>query len=120
MKDRPVRVGCVGFLALIIAPMIGVFVALTIVGIPFAILWFILYAIVVGISRSFAAIIVGDYVVDSFFPKFKTNKFLPVFIGVPVLWLIFRTPFLGGLISFCAVCWGMGGMVRATAKSHQK
>jgi cytoskeletal protein CcmA (bactofilin family) len=110
MKDRPVRVGLVGFAALIILPVVGVFIALTIVGIPLAVLWFLLYALVVGISRSFAAIIVGDYIVESFFAKLKNRRFVPVFIGVPILWLIFRTPFIGGLISFCAVCWGMGGM----------
>jgi cytoskeletal protein CcmA (bactofilin family) len=119
MKNRPLWTGFIGFLALIILPMLGILLALTIIGIPFAVIWFILYALVVGISRSFAAVMVGGYVIESFFTKLKNRRFVPVLIGVPVLWLIFHTPFIGGLISFLMVCWGMGGMVR-TAKSLKK
>jgi cytoskeletal protein CcmA (bactofilin family) len=119
MHDRPVMTGGVGFLTLIVLPIIGVMLFCTIIGIPFAVLWFLLFALIVGISRSFAALIVGDYIIDSFFTKLKNRKFMPVLFGVPVLWLIFHTPFIGGIISFLAVCWGMGGMARVT-KSHKK
>jgi cytoskeletal protein CcmA (bactofilin family) len=113
MKVKPVKIGAVGCLALLIVPIAGILLALTIIGIPFAIVVFMLYALAVGLSRSFAALITGAYAVERFFPKKKASRWLPVILGVPVLWLIFQVPFIGGIISFLAVCWGMGGMVKA-------
>ena len=113
MKQKPWKVGLRGFLLLIVVPVVGVMLLITIIGIPFAIVLFMLYGLAISFSRIFPALLVGESLVKRFLPKKKESRWWPVVIGVSVSWLVFNIPIIGGFLSFAAVCWGLGGMAKA-------
>ncbi|HUD18983.1 MAG TPA: polymer-forming cytoskeletal protein [Patescibacteria group bacterium] len=112
MKEDPIAVALKGFVYLMVVPVVAVILAVTIIGIPFALLLVLLYIIAIAISRLFVALWVGWYILDSFKAKTKDNTFLQIAVGVPVLWFMFKAPFVGGIVGFLAVIWGLGGMVQ--------
>jgi cytoskeletal protein CcmA (bactofilin family) len=120
MKRKPVKVGLVGLLALVVLPIGGILLLITLIGIPFAIIWFILYGIAIGISKIFPALLAGEYLIKRLYPRKKESRWWPVAVGIPVSWILFSIPVIGWLLSFAAVCWGFGGMTRAALASRKK
>jgi len=120
MKEWVLPTGVIGFVGLVAVPIAGILLAITIIGIPFALVLFIAYAFFLAVSRIFPTLILGEYIVERFFPKKKDNRFLPVVLGVPVAWCMFNAPFVGGLVSFVALLWGFGGILRALLKIRKK
>ncbi len=120
IKESPVRTALVGLFALVVVPMVGIIFVFTLLGIPIALLIFLLYALALVVCRVFLAVLVGEYIVDSFSPKASSNKFINMLIGVPVLWFIFKAPYVGGLLSFIAVILGLGGMVQTYRFSKRR
>ena len=119
MMEEPIGVALKGFVYLMVIPVVAIILLVTIVGIPFALLLVLLYVIAIAVSRIFVALWVGWYILDSFKAKAKDNTFLQVLIGVPILWFLFKAPFVGGIIGFIAVVWGFGAMA-AVIRSKKK
>jgi cytoskeletal protein CcmA (bactofilin family) len=109
IKDG-VPLGLKGAVILMATPIVLFFVFITIIGIPFSIALFMLYCLAIGISRVFVAGVFGTFILEKLDVKQKANMYIQMLVGVPVLWFIFKMPFVGGLVGFLAVCWGLGGM----------
>jgi cytoskeletal protein CcmA (bactofilin family) len=113
MTTDALGTGLVGAIALMVTPIAAIVIFATLIGIPAAILLGMAYVAAILVSRIFVANIVGAYVLDSFGVKQKANMLLQMLVGVPLLWFMFKAPVVGGFIGFLAVCWGLGGMIRA-------
>jgi len=119
MKSRPMPTAISGLIVLMIVPLIIAGLAITIVGIPLAILLGIAYGLVIAASRIFAAILAGEYLHANFHTNKQNNMLLTIVLGVPVAWVVFSVPILGGIASFLAVIWSLGAMY-VTRKSEMK
>lgn len=113
MKKKPVPMAITGIIVLIVVPVIMLGLVITLVGIPFAILLGIVYALVLAASRIFAAILAGEYLTAQLHLN-PNNKIVPnIILGVLVTWLVFSIPVLGGLLSGWAMIWGLGAIYQS-------
>lgn len=100
---RPWRSLLVGFIASIVAPIIGVILLFTVVGIPLAILMFIAWMLIAMTSGLFTAYYVGRRVWTS-----QNNALLRVLAGGAILLILYMIPFIGFLIMLLAFWLGVG------------
>jgi cytoskeletal protein CcmA (bactofilin family) len=110
MKMHPGRSIVMGLLALVVSPVIFVTLLITIIGIPLAILYILLFALVVFVSKLFVALWVGKEIQATFMKKKGENWYLAAAIGVIISWLVFYLPYAGGIISCIALIIGVGGV----------
>lgn len=95
---------------LILTPFLVLMLILTLVGIPLAILLFILWLILIFISQIFVGIVVGQRLLEAFWKDKKELLLWEVVIGIVVTWFILGLPVIGWLLGFLAVVWGVGGI----------
>ena len=109
VEKHPLRTGLVGLLSLIAAPLLVLFFAFTLVGLPLAVLLLValLLALVFGPIPAVGA--VGDLIL-----RRKGGLFGGFLLGA-VLWRlgIWLIPFVGALIYLAGLIWGTGGWVLA-------
>lgn len=111
MGDNPVIVGLKGAAVLIFAPAVFLSLFFTIIGIPAAILGIVLYILALSVSRVVVGMLVGKAILENFAKRQADNLYIQVLVGVPVLWFMLKAPFVGGLLTFLAILWGMGGLL---------
>ena len=109
----------VGFLWLLVFPVVFLTLLVTIIGIPIAILYALLFIIIAIVGKLCTAILIGRELVASFWNKERENWYLAVLFGVTISWLVFSMPYIGGLTSFIAIVWGMGGLVKIIFSKKQ-
>lgn len=110
MSERPWYDGLIGLLTFIIAPIVIVMVAITLIGIPLAIVLGVVYAIMIISARVYVSVLVGNKLL-ALVGKTKSAVLLQVIIGVIVVELVVKIPVLGALLSGLATLWGLGGIV---------
>ncbi|MFW5919979.1 MAG: hypothetical protein ACOCSF_07290 [Halanaeroarchaeum sp.] len=114
--DTPLKSGGVGFLTLIAIPVLVVIFAITIVGIPLAIVTAMLLVPLV-----FAAVIYGAYVVGTWLISLidADNKWVALLVGLLVMIVVDLIPWLGGLVQFVVFLIGLGAVVLALYAGFQ-
>lgn len=99
-----------GLLLLILTPIAAIVVAITVIGIPVAIIAAMLYIIALFFSRILAAIAVGRVLTRNYWKSKQDSLIAATVLGIALCWLAFAVPAIGGLLSFIAAIWGMGGI----------
>jgi hypothetical protein len=112
MKEHAGASFGVGLLWYIVFPVLFILFLITIIGIPIALLYAFLFAIVALISKLLVAILIGKEMTVSFWKAQKDNWYIAMIIGVTVSWLVYSMPYIGGLTSCAAILWGTGGLVK--------
>lgn len=121
VESEPGKSIGVGFLTLIGTPILGIALVFTIIGIPVTLALFLVFVLSIVLSRVFVAISMGRKLVARFLPDKKGLQLWETGIGIVVSWLVFAIPFIGGLASFIAMLWGLGGLVLVLwPKAHVK
>jgi hypothetical protein len=110
MLARPWFDGLVGFLTMIGAPIVIMMVAITLIGIPIAIILGIIFAVMIVLSRIYVAVIVGDKLSFAV-RKTKSGLFLQMIIGVIAIELLAVVPIFGLFVTSVATLWGLGAIV---------
>jgi cytoskeletal protein CcmA (bactofilin family) len=98
-----------GALIVFVAPIAAVILLVTVIGIPISFLSMLLYIVLLYLSRIFA----GYFLASLAFEKLG-KELHPVWvtlIGVLVLALIFRIPYVGWLVHLAAVLFGSGAFM---------
>ncbi len=113
MKSSPGSMMLSGFITIIVVPIVILTMVLTLIGIPFAILVALLFALALMVAEVYAAISVGTYLLERVHANRENKMVLNILVGVPVAWLIFAIPILGGLASFLGAIWGLGAMIQS-------
>ncbi len=115
MLARPWFDGLVGFLTMIAAPIAIMMVAITIIGIPIAIILGIIFAVMIVLSRVYVSVIVGNKLLAAI-GRTKSGLLLQVSIGVIIIELVAKVPVLGFFVTAAATLWGLGGIVMNVGK----
>jgi hypothetical protein len=100
-----------GFILLIAGMILIFFVAVTLVGIPLAIIMALLLVVAIMLSGIFVAFSLGRAIFDLL--KLKTGDLVVFLIGFLILNGLFYIPYAGGLIKLIAVSLGFGATLYA-------
>lgn len=115
-SDSPALAIFYGLIWMLGLPIVAVFAAFTIIGIPFAFLLIVLYGVVFCAGMVTAAIIIGGFLVDLAGLEFgdgSGRRLALVVVGSFVLWAGAGVPVLGGFFWFVSIALGIGGILIA-------
>ncbi|MBD3164188.1 hypothetical protein GF323_03245 [Candidatus Woesearchaeota archaeon] len=102
-----------GLIFLVVVPAALILIMLTIVGIPIAVLGFILYGLSVYLSRVVFARWLGGRL-------YKRGRFLKFIIGLVLLSILVWIPFIGWLLHIFAVMAGIGAVTQIKRKKKRR
>lgn len=114
--DSPALAIFYGLVWMLGLPVVAVFAAFTIIGLPFAFLLIVLYGVVFCAGMVTAAIIIGGFLVDLAGLEFgdgSGRRLALVVVGSLVLWAGAGVPVLGGFFWFVSIALGIGGILIA-------
>ena len=111
---EPLRSLGLGFVVLVCLPILGVLLLITIVGIPLALILFMLYLLLLFLGWVTAALFVGRKglaLVRSSQPVTTAWRIGALLVAVIALWLVGQVPLIGGWVTFAALVLGIGALV---------
>jgi len=103
------RSGAIGFAAMVALPIAAVIVCVTIVGIPLALLTFVLGAIGLYFSKTVLAQVIGRAVLRS--PAAPPHYAATLLVGLVITIVAINLPFVGGWVNFLLTIVGFGIIV---------
>jgi hypothetical protein len=112
--QEPLRSLGLGFVILVSLPVLVVLLLFTIVGIPLALIVFMLYVLLLFLGWVTAAMFVGQKLlgfVRSDAPETTGRRLLALLAAVLALWLVGFVPILGFWVRFAALLLGIGALV---------
>lgn len=118
IREKPVPSLGTGALVVFVAPIAALILLITVIGIPVSFLSMLLYFVLLYISRIFA----GYFLADLAFEKFgkELHPVLTALIGVLVLALLFKVPYIGWLIHLAALLFGSGAFIHYMLDKKEK
>lgn len=108
-----------GIIFLIVVPIAAVILLITIIGIPLSIVGMLVYVTLLYVSGIFAALVIGQAVVNLIGKKLadkKGNQLLFLIVGLVVIGIICMIPYVGFFIRLLTILFGTGALVKAVAK----
>ena len=96
----------IGFILLIMVPIVSILSMITIVLIPLSILTFVIYFISLFLAHLFATYSLGNIITTKIFNK--DNMYLSAFVGLLIVKIVSFIPSLGGIIWLLMFLYGMG------------
>lgn len=100
-----------GFLALLLTPLAGLLLTVTIIGIPLGIIMFFLYVFILFASKILAGDVIGRYLAQYFGWENRMPFFFSFMIAFLALIILSKVPVVGFLISLAAACLALGMVV---------
>ncbi len=111
----------IGLGILICVPIVSLFTIFTGVLTPITLIVLAIYVICIYLSRLFAAYFVGNIVSKKLFESKKNNLFIAsVLIGVILVELVCLIPFIGGLVKFVLLVYGLGLILKLIKSNIKK
>lgn len=107
VADEPIKSGGVGLLSLIGVPIALALIAITIVGIPFAIVGAIAFGAALWVGVVYGQYAVGAWVLGL---AGADNRWLALFVGLVGFAILGMIPILGGLLELVALLLGLGAL----------
>jgi cytoskeletal protein CcmA (bactofilin family) len=116
--EKPTSSLGTGALIVFVAPIAALILLITVIGIPVSFLSMLLYLVLLYLSRVFA----GYFLADVAFEKFgvELHPVLKALIGVLVLALVFKMPYVGWLVHLAAVIFGSGSFMHYMLGQKEK
>lgn len=112
LNEKPAKSILYGLILTVITPILIVILAITILGIPLAIILGLVYGVLIYSSKIYAGLWVGSRLLGYVSSNKKDNNLVwSVVLGIVVLWALFLIPFLGGLIKVVATLFGLGAIM---------
>jgi len=93
----------IGFLILIVVPIIALISLITIIGIPIALILTAIYLVLLYLAKFWVAYCLGNYIT-----KEKSNPFLAITLGIVIIELILLIPVFGWIAGFAITLIGLG------------
>ena len=109
IKDRWWQCLLTGFIVLVCVPVAVVLISITIVGLPLGIIVSLLYLILLYLSGIFFGLFIGEGMFKIF--KLKVSPYLSIVLGLVVLFFLTMIPYVGWLIRFLVLLFGLGAVV---------
>ncbi len=108
-----------GLMALVLTPIVAVALAITVIGIPLGVAFGMLWIVALAFSFVYSGYSFGAWIADQASWKLKWPMATSLVLGLVLLALVMMIPIVGGLVTFLALVWGLGGIVM-TAGSYVK
>lgn len=106
LRKRPwVSLG-VGFLTVIVTPVVFIILLVTVVGIPLALMLMALYLVTLYTVRIFAMRLIGELIFERF--KWKANIYTSFILGLIVYYVIQAIPVIGGVWTVLVLLFALG------------
>lgn len=99
----------IGFITLIITPILAVILLVTFIGIPIGLFLLFAYAVIIYISKIFVALTVGEYINKTV--KWKLTPIWTFVVGISLYYIVGIIPVIGGLMKFMVLLVGIGAIV---------
>lgn len=111
--NEPGKTMGIGSLALILVPVLTVILMITVIGLPVAVLLIIAYGVALYLAKIIVAVSVGSWLAQRFnWPVIHKGVWL-VLLGLAMLAVVTRLPFVGFLFTLVTIFWGLGAVVLA-------
>lgn len=107
--ERPLASGGVGLLVLVGVPVVLVLFAITIVGIPIAIIGALAYALALWLGYVYGAFGLGSWLVS--LGDEDWGRWVALVLGLVVVAVVGLVPVLGGIVEFVVLLVGLGALV---------
>lgn len=110
VKDSPLKTGLLGFLTLILLPVLSIILLATLIGWSLSILLILLFVLSLLIATVPAKLLAGKIIYNKILKK-EAGKMMYYIFGAVLFAILYEIPFLGGLIRFVALIIGLGAIV---------
>lgn len=107
----PARAIGMGIGAFFVVPFLLLVLALTIIGIPLSIFLAFVWVLILVFVRVPVAVFLGSWILETLKVRWGKLTALSALVGVPVLLIIFRVPFIGWLLSLFVMFIGTGAVI---------
>jgi len=106
--QHPFKTFFKGMLLLIVTPLASILIAITVVGLPVAIIVMMLWAMTLYLAKVMAAWIIAKFVKGKLFKNAKWHKLLILSLGIAIYMLVAELPYIGTLITMLIyiLAWG--------------
>ena len=106
-REQPARTAGAGLVALVAGPALFVALLLTVVGIPLALLWILVYVLLLLVG-----FVLGEYAVGAWLLSLADyeNRWVALLVGVLVVFALGRIPFVGGIVELVVLLFGLGAL----------
>lgn len=104
----------IGFTLLILVPILSIFGMITVILLPVGILTLIFYIIAIYLAFLFVCYVIGNMITTKYFQK--DNLYLKAFVGLLIGKIISMIPYIGGLIVFLMILFGIGHYIKIFKK----
>lgn len=108
MRSQPGKSILWGVVLLVVTPLVCVLLLFTVIGIPLAVLLFVLYGVTLYVTRVFAGIFLGNWLVGLFGKNVRLSPLWAMVIGTALLSIVSWVPYVGWLITLMAAVWALG------------
>ena len=116
VSDGPARTGGAGLLTLVGGPILLVLVAITIVGIPLAVIGAIAFGLAIWIGVVYGQYAVGAWVLRR---AGRDDRWLALGVGLVGFALVDLIPVVGGVLAFGALLLGLGALATELRDSYR-
>lgn len=113
INSRPGKSFLYGLILLVVAPFVILLLAVTILGIPLAVILGMFYGILLYASKIYAGLWAGNRIlgyINSKNEKKAKTLVWPVILGIFILWVLCIIPFVGFVVKIAATVFGMGAI----------
>ena len=118
--QRPIRSVIVGFLCGILFPIAIVIAAITVIGLPLALLSAAFLAILVGLSEVPVAVWLGERILHARTPLGRQSVIVNFFLGALIMLLVGIIPVIGPLMLLIASCFGFGAILLSAWAARER
>lgn len=111
ISQKPLQCLGIGFVFFCAAPIAAVLLAITVIGIPAAIILSFLYFLFAYVAKIYFAIFLGAFVVNAFRKGIKPNQGVSLILGLIIITLAYTVPYMGWIIYFGSILLGAGAIL---------
>jgi len=111
VERSPVILTIIGFVAIIVSAIVLFIVAITIIGLPLALVGGLLFIVALMLSSLFVAYALGDVILSR--TRWRPGRAWIFVLGFVILQILIFIPFLGAIVQVIAVSLGYGGILYA-------
>ena len=104
--------GGIGFLAAVAAPIAAIILAITLIGIPVALLLVVLWLLGLYLAKIVIAKCIGSAILGSE-SNGLSSTLLPLLLGLVIVIIAVNLPYIGGVLNFLLMITGLGALVLA-------
>jgi hypothetical protein len=99
----------IGFITLIVVPVVGIIFAITVLGIPITLVLIFTYFVLIYIAKIFISLTIGKSIAEK--AKWNMNSYWTFVLGIISYYIIGFVPVVGGLMKIFATFAGMGAIL---------